>query len=79
MLLIAEIILTYFAWKKGWRWWAILPVALCVVIGLILGIGIASSGGSVNDLPGVAVILDIVAIIALIVMVSIKPKSLEND
>lgn len=67
MLLIAEIILTILAWRKGWRWLAIIPVGIAVLIGMILGF----SGGALEG----AFVFDILAIIALIVMWSKPPKT----
>jgi hypothetical protein len=77
MLLIAEIVLTIFAWKRGWRWYALIPLGLCLLIGFILGASISSSGGSINDLNGASVVLDVIAVIVLIVLCSVKPKSTE--
>jgi uncharacterized membrane protein YfcA len=77
MLLIAEIILTIFAWRKGWRWLGLIPLAIPLCIGIVMGIGIGISGGSIDDLPSWTVIFDILAVIALIVMVSVNPKSKE--
>ncbi len=74
MFLIAEILLTIFAWRNGWKWLSLLPVGIAMVIGLIVGMGIGASGGSVDAVKGFVVIFDILAIIALIVMVSKKPK-----
>jgi uncharacterized membrane protein YfcA len=77
MLLIAEIVLTIFAWKRGWRWYALIPMGLCLIIGFIIGLSIGASGGSINDIPSVSIVLDVIAVIALIVLCSIKPKSNE--
>jgi uncharacterized membrane protein YfcA len=75
MLLIAEFILTIFAWRNGWRWYSLIPIGVAVVIGIIIGISVGASGGSVDDVNGVALIFDIGAVIALIVLCAKKPKS----
>lgn len=75
MLLIAEIILTIFAWRKGWKWLSLIPMAAALFIGLLLGAGIGASGGDPMSVKGFGVFLDIVAVIALIVMVTKSPKS----
>jgi hypothetical protein len=78
-MLIIEIVLTIFAWRKGWRWLALIPTALALCIGLLLGIGIAASGGSVSAPNAATIIIDVLAIIALIVMVTKGPKSKETN
>jgi len=78
-MLIIEIILTIFAWRKGWKWLALLPIGLALLIGFSIGIGIGASGGSVADVSGGAVLIDIAAIIALIVMLVKGPKSKEQN
>lgn len=75
MFLLAEIILTIFAWRRGWRWLALLPIGIVLAIGFFIGVGIGAAGGSVDDIGGGTIIFDILTIIALIVMVSVKPKS----
>lgn len=79
MLLIAEIILTIFAWRKGWRWWALVPVALALLIGLFMGMGVVASGGDVDSVRGISIVLDVLAVIALIVMVTKGPKTSEVE
>jgi uncharacterized membrane protein YfcA len=68
-MLIIEIILTIVAWRKGWNWLSLIPIGVAFCIGLILG---ASSQGQPVDVMTV-VIWDILAIIALIVMVAVNP------
>jgi hypothetical protein len=77
MLLIAEIILTIFAWRKGWRWYALLPLAIAFGIGFFMGIGIGASGGDISTVKGIGIIFDILAVIVLIVMCVKGPKSKE--
>jgi hypothetical protein len=67
MLLIAEIILTIFAWRKGWKWYSLIPVLSAIIIAIIF----ALSGG-VN--VGGMVIFDVLAVIALAIMCSKGPK-----
>ena len=78
MLLIAEILLTIFAWRNGWKWLSLIPVGIAMLIGLFIGIGVGASGGNVYDVRGIVTLFDIGAIIALTVMVSKKPKSKTN-
>jgi hypothetical protein len=78
MLLLIEIILTIFAWRKGWKWLALIPVGICLIMGFFIGIGIAAAGGSVSN-AGALVIVDIFAIIALIIMNVKGPKVKEVE
>ena len=75
-MLIIEFILTIFAWRNGWRWKALWPVGIALLIGICVGFGIGAAGGSLNGpMPSLAFV-DFCAIIALIVLVVRKPKSL---
>jgi uncharacterized membrane protein YfcA len=76
-MLILEIILTIFAWRKGWRWLALLPMGIALLVGFSIGIGIGANGGDPSSVGFGAVFIDIIAIIALIIMVATKPKSAE--
>jgi hypothetical protein len=67
MLLIAEIILTFFAWRN-WRWLSLIPVGSAIFLGFVVG-----SANRYAD-PMDYVWVDILAVVALIVMVSVKPK-----
>jgi hypothetical protein len=78
MMLLIEIVLTIFAWKNGWRWYSLIPVGLGGLLAFTAGFAIGASGGSVDNMGWVA-IFDVAAIIALIVMVSKKPKSVTNE
>ena len=75
MLLIAEIILTIFVWKK-WKWLALLPLGLAVLIGSVYGYIIGMNGGT--DVSG-AIVIDVLAIVALIIMLSLKRNDNEDE
>jgi len=79
MLLIAEIILTIFAWRKGWRWIALIPLASVLILGIIIGFGVAASGGDINSINGLTTMLDIIAVVALILLVVNKPKENKSE
>ena len=70
MLLIAEIILTIFAWRKGWKGLALIPLGVAFGLGLILGL----NGVAPYDLASL-IWVDVLAIIALIVMTVKGPKN----
>lgn len=69
MLLIVEIILTVVAWRKGWRWWALLPVGVAQIVAFVSGFVIAASGGDVEKSIGFFLIYDLLLIIAQVVMI----------
>ena len=73
MFLIIEIILTVTAWRKGWRGWALLPMGIVLGIAFVIGVAIEASGGSVENVFGVALMLDISGIVALIIMTAKAP------
>ena len=68
LMLIAEIILTVIAWRKGWRWWALLPGFMAFGIGFVLGAVVEISGGNSFSALPYAIFIDIIAIFALICM-----------
>jgi uncharacterized membrane protein YfcA len=77
-MLIIEIILTIFAWKNGWKWKALLPIGVVLILGFTIGVivGItANNNGGVSITPPGLWLLDILAIISLIIMFIEKPKS----
>jgi hypothetical protein len=73
-MLIVEIILTVFAWRKGWKAWALLPVGIALAIGLLIGFSVGASGGNAESVRGIGIFLDIVAIGVLIYMTAKGPK-----
>lgn len=62
MLLILEVILTISAWRRGWKGWALLPVAGGLFIAFLVGASSAASGGSTGDLGPAALFIDIACI-----------------
>ena len=63
-----QIILTIVVWFRGWKWYALLPMASAFVLGIFIGM----TGG---DIKVPALIADGLAVIALIVMCFVKPKT----
>jgi len=69
-MLIIEILLTIAAWSR-YKWAALLPLGIAFGIGLIYG----ASGG---DLDAPIWIVDIVAMVALVVMILAKKKPVKE-
>lgn len=74
MLLALEIILTITAWRKGWRGWALLPLGLGVVLGLVIGSSAGVAGVRAEAVLGPCLIFDVLVIIALAVMAAKAPR-----
>lgn len=78
MILILEIILTIVAWKRGWKWLSLLPIGIGLLIGFLIGMGMANSSGSEISTVGLILDLIIVAILAVMCIVKKNPKESEN-
>ena len=59
--LLFEVPLTVVAWKRGWRGWALLPMAvayaLTFVLGIIEGLSVAATGTDLEPLSSASVVL----------------------
>lgn len=79
MLLLAEIILTIFVWRKGYKWLSLIPAGVGLVTGFLLGLGIAASGGDVITARGLSIFIDILVIVALIGMLIAKNQTKDQE
>ncbi len=77
MLLILEIWLTAAAWRKGWKAMALLPMGIVLVTCLCIGLAVGAAGGNVDAAMGVAVVVELMGIVALAVMASVKPQQVQ--
>ena len=71
-MLIAEIALSIWAWRRGWKGYSLLPVGLGVLSGFLIGIIVGFFGGTEEDISFLWV-FDVVAIGVLILMIA-KPR-----
>jgi len=53
-------------------------MAVCLAVGLLIGIGVGASGGDPSGASGLGIILDLIATGILIYMVSKGPKPKET-
>ena len=74
MVLIAEIILTVVAWRRGWRWRALLPTGVCSLIGILAGLGTGGSPEALESALLPLLMIEGLAIIVLIVMAAHAPR-----
>jgi uncharacterized membrane protein YfcA len=77
-MFIIEIVLTIFAWRKGWKWYSLLPLGFVILIGLLIGFSVRISGGNSSYIKIFGPILDIIAIIILIIL-NIKDHKINNE
>lgn len=65
-----EFLLLVFAWRRGWKSLALIPVGLAIVAGFLMG----AAGASLDE-TGLAVLLpDLVATAVLGLMCAVKPQ-----
>jgi len=75
-MLLIEIILTIFAWRNGWKWLALLPIGIAMLMGFFIGYGIGYAGGT--QIPYEVMFIDLIAIVVLIVMCAKKKETNEK-
>jgi zinc transporter ZupT len=74
MVMIIEIVLTIIAWRKGWKWWALVPLGLAVSIAFSVGFVIGLLGGSAGPVMPFFMLLDIGCLLALIILIVLPPE-----
>ena len=77
MILVLEIMLTISAWRKGWKGWALLPIGICMSIGFLLGMTTGASGGNIEDVMPLCILIELATLISLIAL-SIKAPRLKH-
>jgi predicted lipid-binding transport protein (Tim44 family) len=74
MLFFVEIILTVSAWKRGWRGWALIPLAIGFFLAFFAG-ALMGAAGMGDEALGLLIIIDIAIIVSLIVMVIVPRRT----
>jgi len=75
MLLVIQIGLVIWAWMRGWKAWALLPIVFAVVFGFVLGFGVMIANPEMtneefNDLTNpITIVSDIIFALILLAMV----------
>ena len=75
MLIIVEIALTIWAWWRGWKAWALLPLGIALLIGFLIGFIMGAAVLEEGWL--LLLVIDVAAIGALIFMI-VKPRRKAN-
>jgi cation transport ATPase len=74
-MFILEIILTVAAWKRGWRWLALLPGGIVACLGLITGFVTGLTGGELN--MSLLISFDILGIFVMGIMAAVSPDKVK--
>ncbi|GEM_PF-2761323 len=74
LLLIAEIWLTVKAWRKGWRAKALLPGGILVAVAFLMGVAVEGSGGSIEAVIPLAILLELACVGVLIRLAMRAPR-----
>ena len=74
MLLILEIALTVAAWRKGWRFRALVPLASAWVISFLMGASVGLAGGTIDKLAPLLILLELTCTGVLIALASRSPR-----
>ncbi len=72
MLLILQILLTVLTWKKGWKWFSLIPISASFIIGIVYGL--TSSIQGIEAPRYYFLILDSISTIVLGIMYFYPPK-----
>ncbi len=70
MLLVLEILLIVLAWKRGWKWWAFLPLVIILGTAIITGMDAAFTGIEATLLLGTESLPVIFKIIVNVIFVA---------
>ncbi len=74
-MFIFEIILTVIAWRRGWGARALIPVSVAAAGGFLIGIGAAASGGTIEQVMGPAILLELFCFVALVYLAVTRRQS----
>jgi hypothetical protein len=78
MIMLIEILLTIRAWRKGWKGYALLPIAIGMSVSFLIGAAVGASGGTIENILPLCVLIELMMIISLIVMAVRGPSCVEK-
>ncbi len=78
-MLLVEIGLAGWAFRKGWRWRVLLPIGIAFAAAFLIGMGAAAGGGSANAAKPLLALMDIGLIVVLAIMSGRAPVARETS
>jgi len=69
MGIVIQIGLTLWAWNRGWKAWALLPVGIPFVAGLVWGVYTGINGATVANMESVLILMDLSSMVILVGMI----------
>jgi hypothetical protein len=78
MLLILEIVLMIAAWKRGWKWWVLLPPVIQLSSILLVRLIIKAVGWLQPAVGVVGIIGDVLLVLTLIIMIIKRHRVIER-
>lgn len=73
-MIIVEVILSITAWRNGWKWWALLPMGICLSFGFLLGLTVGATVAPADNFAVPCLFGDLIAIVSLIIMTFREPS-----
>ena len=77
--IIIEVLLVIYLWQKGWKWKAVLPVAIGYTFALFLGMILGASGVEGESTMLIGAFLELCMIIAMVIMCFVKVPTVANN
>ena len=75
MLLILELGLTIAAWRRGWRFRALIPLAGLMGVAFLIGVAVEVAGGTFENVTPLVILLDLATVGMLVVLTSRAPAN----
>jgi uncharacterized membrane protein YfcA len=78
-MLFIEIALAVAAWKRGWRWRALLPFAAAYAVAFVVGAAVGAGGGAFEPALPVFFLIEVALVIALVLLARREPRPILPD
>lgn len=67
---VIQIVLTLWALNRGWKVWALLPVGISFVAGLVWDLYTGTTGATVANMDSVLILMDLSSMVILVGMIA---------